>query len=111
MRSKEAFRSQVVQEKVKDPLIWLQNHTQTKDPHWREAGAESPYRAFPDKPYFRPIIEAIQREPVTFILKARDMMLSWLCVGYFTHLCMTVPGVEVLFQSHRREGSRTGRIQ
>ncbi len=40
-RSKEASSSLVVQEKVKDPLIWLQNHTQTKDPHWREAGAKS----------------------------------------------------------------------
>jgi hypothetical protein len=26
-------------------------------------------------------------------------MLSWLCVGYFTHLCMTQAGVEVLLQS------------
>lgn len=23
--------------KVRDPLTWLQHHTQTKDPHWREA--------------------------------------------------------------------------
>jgi len=30
-RSKEASSSLMVREKVKDPLIWLQNHTQTKD--------------------------------------------------------------------------------
>jgi hypothetical protein len=39
-----------VELKILDPLNWLQNHTQTKDPHWREAGAKSPYRPFPDKP-------------------------------------------------------------
>jgi hypothetical protein len=90
-------------QKVSDPLIWMQGHTQTKDPHWREAGAKSPYRPFPDKPYFRPIIEALQREPILFCAKSRDLMLSWLFVGYFTHQCMTTPGVEVLFQSQTEE--------
>ena len=28
-------------------------------------------------------------------------MLSWFCVGLFTHACMTVPGIEVLFQSQK----------
>lgn len=84
---------------TRDPLTWLQNHTQTKDPHWREVGARSPYRPFPAKPYFRPVVDAIQRESVIFISKSRDLMMSWLCVGFFTHLCMTVPGTEVLVQS------------
>src|SRR5208282_2635417 len=86
-----------------DPLTWLQRHTQTKDPHWREAGAKSPYRPFPDKPYFRPIIEALQQQQVLFCAKSRDLMLSWLFVGYFTHDCMTTQGVEVLFQSQTEE--------
>jgi hypothetical protein len=92
-------RLDLVQQKVCDPLNWMMNHTETKDPHWREAGASSPYRPFPDKPYFRPIIEALQREAVLFLLKSRDMMLSWLVVGYFVHDCMIHAGVEVLFQS------------
>ena len=95
--------SELVARKVRDPLTWLQYHTQTKDPHWREAGAKSPYRPFPDKPYFRPIIEALQREPILFCAKSRDLMLSWLFVGFFTHDCMTTPGVEVLFQSQTEE--------
>jgi hypothetical protein len=95
----EARDAELVAGKVRDPLIWLQHHTQTKDAHWRDAGAKSPYRPFPDKPYFRPIVEALQREPVVFCAKSRDLMLSWLFVGYFTHDCMTTPGVEVLFQS------------
>lgn len=95
--------SDCVKRKVCDPLDWLQKHTQTKDPHWREAGAASPYRPFPYKPYFRPIIDALQREDVLFCVKSRDLMLSWLFVGFFTHDCMTHPGVEILFQSQTEE--------
>ncbi len=92
-----------LREMVADPLIWLQGHTKTKDSHWREAGATSCYRSFPDKPYFRCLVEAFQSEPVLFVEKSRDMMLSWLCVGLFTHAVMTIPGIEVLFQSQKEE--------
>ena len=90
-------------EMVSDPLVWLQNYTQTKDSHWREAGAKSPYRPFPKKAYFRPIVEHFQKEPVLFIERSRDMMVSWLCVGLFTHAAMTTEGIEVLFQSQKEE--------
>jgi transposase-like protein len=90
-------------ETMADPLVWLQNHTQTKDSHWQEAGARSCYRPFPNKPYFRPLADAFQNEPVLFIEKSRDMMLSWLCVGLFTHAAMTIPGIEVLFQSQKED--------
>jgi len=88
---------------VADPLIWLQRHTKTKDSHWREHGAESPFRPFPDLPYFRPLVEMYQQEPIFFIEKSRNLMLSWLCVGLFTHAVMTTPGIEVLFQSQKLE--------
>jgi len=99
----EARDVELVTSKVRDPLTWLQHHTQTKDPHWREARAKSHYRPFPDKPYFRPIVEALKREQIVFCAKSRDLMLSWLFVGFFTHDCMTTPGVEVLFQSQTEE--------
>jgi hypothetical protein len=92
-----------VQRMLADALIWMQKYTRTKDSHWREAGAHSPYRPFPDKPYFRPIMETFYEQPVLFIEKSRDMMLSWLCVGLFTHTVMTTPGIEVLFQSQKEE--------
>jgi hypothetical protein len=88
---------------VADPLTWLQQHTRTRDNHWRESGAKSPYRRFPDKPYFRPILEVIQSYPVSFIEKSRDMMMSWFCVGYFTHAAMTNDQREVLFQSQKED--------
>ncbi len=34
------------------PASWLQHYTRTKDSHWQEAGAVTPHRPFPDKPYF-----------------------------------------------------------
>ncbi|PYP87270.1 MAG: hypothetical protein DMG65_17455 [Candidatus Angelobacter sp. Gp1-AA117] len=92
-----------IRQMLSDPLIWLQMHTKTKDSHWREAGAQSPYRPFPDKPYLRPIIDMFQQAPVLFIEKSRDMMVSWLGVGLFTHAAMTNPGIEVLFQSQKEE--------
>jgi len=88
---------------IATPLVWLQEYTRTKDSHWQEAGARSPYRPFPDKPFFAPLVSSFQKEPVLFIEKSRDMMLSWLCVGLFTHAAMTTPGIEVLFQSQKEE--------
>lgn len=92
-----------IQEMVADPLIWLRQYTRTRDAHWRERGARSPYRSFPDKPYFRSVMESLRQQPIIFIEKSRNMMLSWLCVGFFTHAAMTTPGIEVLFQSQKEE--------
>jgi len=92
-----------IRETVADPLIWLQKHTQTKDSHWREAKAPSPYRPFPEKLYFGALVEGFLKEPVLFLEKSRDMMISWLFVGLFTHAAMTNPGIEVLFQSQKEE--------
>jgi hypothetical protein len=88
---------------IHDPLIWLQGHTRTRDSHWREARAANPYRGFPDKPYFRPLIDLFEIEPVVFVEKSRDLMLSWLCVGFFTHSAMTNEQREVLFQSQKED--------
>ena len=88
---------------VSDPLLWLQQFTRTKDSHWREAGAATPYRGFPQKPYFRPLVEGFRNEPVMFVEKSRDLMLSWLFVGLFTHAAMTNKGIEILFQSQKED--------
>jgi hypothetical protein len=103
IRQANQANDEQVKQMVADPLIWMQNYTQTKDSHWREAKASSPYRPFPLKPYFRPIVEAFQEERVLFIEKSRDMMISWLCVGLFTHAAMTTEGIEVLFQSQKED--------
>ena len=99
----ERTEEERVRAMLSDPLLWLQRHTKTKDSHWREHGADSPYRHFPDKPYFRPLMEGFQANPVIFVEKSRDLMLSWLFVGLFTHAAMTTEGIEVLFQSQKQE--------
>jgi len=102
-KSRDEYLSPEVARAAIDPLFWLQNHTRTRDSHWRESRASSPYRPFPSKPYFAPVIEAIQNEPVLFVEKSRDLMISWLCVGYFTHAAMTNHEREVLFQSQKED--------
>ena len=105
-KRKKKEETDLVRLMVADPLLWMQHHTKTKDSHWREAGAESPYRPVPDKPYFRPLTSWFQQEPVLFIEKSRDMMISWLCVGLFTHAAMTNDGIEILFQSQKEEKAK-----
>jgi hypothetical protein len=61
------------------------------------------YSPFPQKSYFLPILETYQREPIVFLVKSRDMMISWLSVAYLTHACMTTPGIEVLMQSQTED--------
>jgi transposase-like protein len=92
-----------VQEMIADPLVWMQRYTETKDSHWREHGADSPFRPFPDYPYLRAQMDGLLEHPLVFIAKSRNMMLSWLCVGYFAHAAMTTPGIEVLFQSQKED--------
>lgn len=103
--SNKALRDQQVSilDDIRDPLVWLQKYTRTKDPHWREVGAKTPYRGFPDKPYFRPLLDEIDANPVLFVPKSRDLMISWAVVGYFTHQCMLNRGLEALFQSQTED--------
>jgi len=85
------------------PLYWLQHHTKTEDPHWVEAGATSPNRPFPDMPYFQPLIDQWLTEPIIFVEKSRDMMVSWLFIGLYTWVCQVRPGTEVLVQSQKEK--------
>ena len=92
-----------IHDAIVNPLKWLQHYTRTRDSHWRESGASTPYRPFPEKPYFPVLVDIFRSEPVIFVEKSRDMMLSWLCVGWFTHSAMTNDQREVLFQSQKED--------
>ena len=92
-----------VERMTADPLIWLQKYTETKDSHWQARGARSPYSPFPDYPYFRPIMDSLIADEHIFVGKSRNMMLSWLCVGFFTHAAMTTKGIDILFQSQKED--------
>ena len=49
------------------------------------------------------MLDVLESNPVAFIEKSRDMMMSWLCTGYFTHTAMTNDQREVLFQSQKED--------
>src|SRR5882724_9995257 len=59
----------------------LAPYTCTKDSHWKEAGAGTYCRPFPDKPYFRFGLDEIHRNKVLLIEKSRHdafLALRWL---------------------------------
>ncbi len=97
--------------KVKaDPLYWLRNWTQTFDEHWKMVGANGPYQPFPRHPYFDHVFDFLSMNPlvaqttskVRNIPKSRDLMLTWSCLGFLTHLAMTGFS-KVAFQSQNKD--------
>lgn len=84
-----------------DLVTWLTDYTRTKNPHFVEQGLASAFERFPDKPYFRSIAYAFENEPVIFVEKSREMMLSWLIAGFATFHAMRTPMREVLVQCQK----------
>jgi len=61
----------------REPWWWIEQYVYTYDSH----DDKERIKRFPiDKPYFRPIMETIMRDKVVFIVKSRQMMMSWLLV-------------------------------
>lgn len=92
-------RAQRVREATRSCAYWLRNYTATYNPHWVEEGRPKPNEPFPDWYFFEPVIEIVDREPVSAFAKSRDMMASWVIVGYFTFQAMLVPQREIVFQT------------
>jgi hypothetical protein len=75
-----------------DPFCWATEYTQTYNEHWAEEERPSPYEPFPRRlPYFKPLFEVFELERIIWIVKSRDMMISWACVAYLTWKAMTTP--------------------
>jgi len=84
---------------VEHPYHWVRHYTTTFNEHWVDEGRESPNEPFPDLPYFPPLFEALQTQPIILIEKSRDMMVSWSIVAYLTWEAMRVPYRTVIFQT------------
>ena len=76
-------------------------YTETYNEHWVEEGRPSPYEPFPPYDYFRGLFDGLDLEPVVWIEKSRDMMISWACVAYLTRHAITVPERGVIFQTQK----------
>ena len=93
--------SQEVQEAVRNTLRWVRHHTKTYNPHWKVEGRPSPYEPFPNKPYFPPLLYALEKERIVWIEKSRDLMISWACVAFLTLKAMTMRECQVLLQTQK----------
>jgi len=83
-----------------NPLYWLQNHTKTRDDHWREKETEL-FARFPDWPFFPRLFEVMQTERRLFIPKSREMMLSWAVMAYAVWLAQWHGGSQIIVQSEK----------
>jgi hypothetical protein len=80
-----------VREAPSDTDRWCTEHTKTYNEHWQKEGRPSPYEPFPPEKYVGHLFELFDLEPIVFIEKSRDLMVSWACVAYFTLHAMRVP--------------------
>ena len=77
---------------VSDPYRWATGYTETYNEHWVEEGRPSAHEPFPERlPFLKPLFEVFELERIVWIVKSRDMMISWACMAYLTWKAMTVP--------------------
>jgi hypothetical protein len=75
-----------------DPYRWATEFTQTYNEHWKEEERPSPYEPFPLRlPYLEPLFEIFELQRIVWIVKSRDMMVSWACMAYLIWKAMTTP--------------------
>lgn len=109
---RELYQRQIVEEIERSPLYWLRHHTKTFDEHWKSAGFDSPNNPFPSHHYFDEVFRFLDRDPricgfhskVRNIIKSRDLMITWACVGFLTQMAMTEFS-KVALQSQNKDKS------
>lgn len=75
------------------PMYWLRNWTKTENFQWQAQGLQ-PKEPFPYKPftqcdwdYLDCVMSFILAEAELYVPKTRELMTSWLVVGYITWMC------------------------
>ena len=86
---------------VSDPLYWMQHCTKTKD----EQDVLNPYKPFPNRPYFKDLHEAWEKEAVLFIEKSRTLLCTWWGAAECLHLAMRRPATRVLLMAQDEDRS------
>lgn len=91
-------------EALSDPYHWATEYTETYNEHWAEEGRPSPYEPFPRRlPYLKPLFELFELKRILWIVKSRDMMISWACLAYFTWKAMTTPLCGSVIQTQKEK--------
>jgi hypothetical protein len=95
--------SREAEEATRDHWTWLRRYTKTYNEHWKEEGRTSPYESFPDWEYIPDLLELFRVERIIAIEKSRDLMVSWVCVGFLTLEAQTVPERGIIFQTQKEK--------
>lgn len=95
----ERYGELLAREAIRNPLVWGRYATRTKD----EQDRTSPYKPFPDWPFFDYLLPVFQEEGIVFIKKSRTVMASWLVTLVVTHEMFTRKATGVIFQSRDEE--------
>lgn len=61
-----------------DPWYWRVNYVVTQDEHWASKGRQTPYQRWPALAHLRAYTHVLWRHPLTFWIKSRQQMISWL---------------------------------
>jgi len=87
-----------------DPEYYIFNHVRTIDP----LDSEHPVKLFPDLLYLRYLVREVLHggEPIEYIIKSRQIMMSWVCVAYISWLCRFHPYVYCYIQSKKEPDAR-----
>ncbi len=104
-RKRQALQNVQIRGTISHPYHWVTCHTQTFNPHWQDEGRPSPYEFFPkNKPHIKALFDLLlNMERILLIEKSRDLMISWICVAFFTWQAMTTPERRVLFQTQKKD--------
>jgi hypothetical protein len=97
------------------PMYWLRNWTKTEDFQWQsrgipatEAKAPFPFKPHPgyDIDYMDVVMRYLLTERELYIPKTREMMTSWLVVGYITWMCQFFVSTGWIGQSESLEKAK-----
>jgi hypothetical protein len=85
---------------AQDPWRYIFDHVSTKDEH----DATHPVKLFPRKPYIEKLIEIFHEgEDVEFIIKSRQLMVTWVACAYASFHCRFIPHRLCFLQSKKEE--------
>ena len=83
-----------------DAAYYIFNHVNTRD----ERDRKNPVKPFPDKKYIRfQLQQWIEGEPVQFVVKSRQLTISWLAVAYISWIARFHPHQFILFRSKKED--------
>lgn len=91
-------------EAMSSPYRWATEFTATYNEHWKDEERPSPYEPFPLRlPYLEPLFQVLELERILWIVKSRDMMISWACVAYLTWKAISTPFCGSVLQTQKEK--------